>query len=160
MRSAMPRDPFPEPGTYRFRVAGVTWGVNPGKNDRESVKTRFTIADLDEQGAASHSLGDSLVMVNFYTKPGMAEFQSFVVAAAGFESDEEFIAATDDDGTFVDALIAGSGALDGRLVDVIVTKGLPAKDGNVYPRYQWAVVAEEEQDQTKNVAAQKAASPN
>ena len=158
MRSSKPKDPFPEPGTYRFRVDSIERGFNPGKN-RESLKTHLSVVDQDDQGAESHNIGDTLIMVNFFTSAGMSEFQSFVNAAGGFEDDDAFVATCTDDGKFVDAL-TGTGTypatLDGRLVDCQVTRGKQAADGTNYPRYAWSVVEEDEQDVTPNVAAQMA----
>jgi hypothetical protein len=141
MRSAKPKDPFPEPGIYRFRVDGIERGFNPGKN-RESIKTHLAVVDLDEQGAQAHAEGDSLFMVNFLTSAGMSEFQAFVTAAAGFEDDDGFVAEHGDDGSFVDGVVNGSGALDGKLVDCQVTRGKQAADGSYYPRYAWSPVTD------------------
>jgi hypothetical protein len=159
MRSSAPRDPFPHVGTYRFRVSEIEKGFNPGKQ-RESIKTRLVIVDADDKGQESHAIGDQVFMLNFMTTAGTQEFQAFVTAAAGFEDDDAFVAECGDDGAFVDALL-GQGTypatLLGRLVDCQVTRGKDDGTGDYYRKYSFAPVSEEEQDETPNVAAQKAA---
>lgn len=159
MRSSTPKDPFPEPGLYRFRVTAIERGFNPGKQ-RESIKSHLQILDADERGAAAHEIGSSVIMVNFMTSAGMAEFQTFVTACAGCVDDEEYVQVTDDNGTFIDALL-GQGSygasLDGRLVDCEVKRGKQAEDGTFYPRFSWSVVEDSETDQVPSVRAQLAA---
>jgi hypothetical protein len=160
MRSAKPRDPMPHVGIYRLRITEIEkrYG-NAGNGNRESVVTAFAIVDLDEKGSEAHAAGDVVKMINLYTSAGMAEFQAFVNAAGGFESDDDYVAALGDDGGFVAGILGeGSGpaqaTLVGRLVDVEVGRGKDDGKGDYYRRYAFAVVGEDEQDETPSIVTQ------
>lgn len=143
--AAAPRDPMPHAGTYRFRIVGCEPGFNPGSGT-ESFKAKLEIVDLDEEAAQHHETGDTVVAI-FLTsgkgaQAGLARVKSFVMAASGYEDEDEFND-FDPDGEFIDACESGD-HLPGRLVDAQVTRGKDREGGDYYREYSWGVVGPDE----------------
>jgi hypothetical protein len=152
--AAVPRDPMPTVGVYRFRFLGLTEGVNPGTGT-ESSKATFEVVGADGDGASE--VGSTVVAINLLTgkggPSGLARVKAMVMAIAGYD-DEDAYNEMDPDGSFIDAChgyenarAEDAAAMIGRLVDCEVTRGNPTPDGNDYYRqFAWGAVADEEQD--------------
>lgn len=158
--ASAPRDPMPHVGEYRFRVVACDEGHNPGKG-RDSFKAKLEIVELDKRAAENHAVGDVVVMLQFVSgngaQAGLGRVKSFIMAAGGFETEEEYDA-FDPDGLFIEACTGAANEYSergetvvGRLVDCKVTRGNDCKDkdgvptGDYYRDFAWAIVPEEEQ---------------
>ncbi len=154
--SAAPRDPMPHVGEYRLRVIGNTAGHNEGTGT-DSYKSSLEIVGLDEKAAENHAEGDQVIVVQLTSgkaaKAGLPRVKAYVMAAAGYETDEEYDA-FDPEGEFIDSTegqanqySAADLTIVGRLVDCKVTRGKNTPDGDDYYReFHWSVVPEDEQD--------------
>lgn len=156
--AATPRDPMPHVGDYCFRVIDCVEGQNPGTGT-ESFKISLEVVLCDD-GNEFHKLGDSCIAV-FLTSgkggpSGLSRVKSFVMAAAGYESEDEYNA-FDPDGLFIETITGAAGTeyadagmgIAGRLVYCTVTRGKTIPDSTDYYReYAWGIVPEADQDQT------------
>jgi hypothetical protein len=88
------------------------------------------------------------------TDAGAKEMGRFVVAASGYEA-AEFNTAVGD-GQLIDAVLGDlpgeANPIEGRLVDVIVTRGKDDGNGGWYRNYQWQLVDEDDQQSGGGVA--------
>jgi hypothetical protein len=153
--AATPRDPMPHVGEYRLRVLEVAEGHNPGTGS-DSYKVQFAIVAMNEDND-KHAIDDVVSMIQLVSgkaaQSGLSRTKAFVIAAAGFESEEDYDA-FDPDGAFIDATTGVQNeysergdTLIGRLVDCQVTRGNTTKDGaDYYREYAWAAVDEQEQE--------------
>lgn len=146
-------------GEYRVRILELLEGVNPGKGNRMSTKVGCEVVDVYDNSDGTpnleHKIGDSVKQVHLHTTAGLSELKRQVFAAAGYETEEEFDAfeSGGNEGALIDASLGRDNAfyqagfsIVGRLVDVRVMKGNDTGGGDYYRKYQWAVVAEAEQD--------------
>lgn len=145
--AAQPREPFPMPGEYLFKVIGMVEGHNPGKGT-DSVKVKLEV--IESEGEEANKVGATVAMVEVVTGGGAAQalsrVKAFVMACAGFEGEDEYDA-FDPDGEFIEACLGASNeyAADerlavGRLVAAQVTRGRSRDDGDFYRNYAWGVV--------------------
>lgn len=149
IKASTPRDSMPHIGEYILRVINIEEGHNPGKGT-DSHKKSLEIVELDETAEKNHTAGDHVMVVDLISgkggPTGLGRVKAFTMAAAGFESEEEYDA-FDPDGEFIDSTCVEGGPLTGRLVACKVTRGNPTPDGNDYYRvYAWATVDEESQE--------------
>jgi hypothetical protein len=153
----VPRDPMPEVGEYILKVVECTEGVNPGTGT-ESFKATFEVVDGTNE---AHAAGDQVVAVFLLTgkggPSGLPRVKSLVMAAAGYESEDEFNA-FDPDGEFIDACTGAVNAyseaglgIAGRYVFAevkrgkdVVRDGVPT--GDYYREFSWGVVADDSQE--------------
>lgn len=164
VQSAAPRTPEPKKGKYRLRVEMTQEGVNDQTKNKSfkvdaTIVKRFSEAGTDE--------GDDVFMGWVFTGSKAASYnmnriKAFVVATAGFDSDDAFDE-FDPDGELIDACLGAPNKfgengppLNGRLVDVVVTlSNNPKKDkagnptGEFYRQYEWFPVPDEEQEQAE-----------
>lgn len=154
IKAAVPRDPMPPVGDYRFRIESCEEGKNPGTG-RESFKIHLVVEG--SVGTDALEVGEKCVVV-FITSgecanSGLARVKAFVVAAAGYEDEDAFEETLGNDGQFIDAVVGEANEwsengppLDGRLVDCSVKRGktIPESD-DYYREYEWYPVGDEEQ---------------
>jgi hypothetical protein len=138
-----------EIGDYRIRIVSNEEGFNPGTQN-SSYKGHWQIEDI-RSGGGGHEIGDSVVMVQSITATGMSQIKAYVRHAAGYETEAEYDE-FDPDGEFIDATTGEANeysdrgeTIDGRLVDVKVTRGKTRDDGDWYRNYAYTVVPEDEQ---------------
>lgn len=158
IQSAQPRDPLPNAGAYRFRLAGMVYGFNPGTQTESS---KVTLEVVGSDGPEANKPGETVTVVNLLTGKaglqGMPRTKAIVMAFAGCESDAEYNA-FDPDGAFIDAChgrqnhrTAEAARMIGRLADSRVMRGNDVKDehgnqtGDYYRNCQWFVVPEAQQ---------------
>lgn len=159
IEAATPRDPMPHVGDYCFRVVDCVEGMNPGTGS-ESFKISVEVVAVNDDNEF-HKVGDSCVVV-FLTSgkggpSGLSRVKSFTMAAAGYESEDDYDA-FDPDGLFIETIVgsstteyaqAGMG-IAGRLVYCTVTRGKTIPESTDYYReYAWFVVPESDQDTTQ-----------
>jgi hypothetical protein len=141
-----PRDPLPETGNYRLKLTQFERGYNPGTR-RESIKVHVEIAEVFSQSeGAPHAVGDSLLILLFFTDAGLATLKQMVRCASKIATNEDYNA-FDPDGEFINALFGASNdyskrgdTVVGDLVDVRVMHGKPTDDGGYFRDYQWSIV--------------------
>jgi hypothetical protein len=150
------RDPMPDVGQYRFRIISAEEATNPGTM-KESVKVH--VKPVEVVGNEYHE-GAQMLCLFMRTTAGLAEFKRCMRFAAGFE-DVDAYDAFDPEGDFLDACVGVANEFSeagvtviGRLVDCTVTRGKDTGAGDWYRQYQWAVVPEDEQDQTPSCASE------
>lgn len=152
--AAVPRDPMPVVGQYRFRTLECNEGFNPGTGT-ESFKTQLEIVEIFK-GGDGHEVGDTVCVIHLISgkagPSGLARVKAQVMASAGFE-DEESYDEYDPDGEYIDAQTGADNDMSdkpgivGRLVDCDVTRGNPVGDtGDYYREYAWAPVSDDEQE--------------
>lgn len=153
---ATPRDPMLPEGDFRVRHLGGEELVHPVKKTI-SWRVQFnTIEDGEEKGP--------FIALFMNTTAGIAEYQRYCVAMAGYETAadfNEFAQAVMPDAdldeasdAFFTSVIGDANAfskagltLESRMGDVRVTYGKQVGDtGDHYRNYKWTVVADEEQD--------------
>jgi hypothetical protein len=156
---AQPKDPMLDPGEYRVRHIGAEELIHPVK---KTLSWRVQFVVVTEEGD-SESPNIALFM---NTTAGIAEYQRYCMAMAGYESAAEYNE-FDPEGDFFETVIGESNAfseaghtIERRLCDVVVTFGKPVLDretgqptGDHYRNYRWAVVPDEEQDEAAKVEA-------
>ncbi len=153
IKASEPKDNMPTCGDYRFRVSNVVEGYNE-EEDRESFKITLEVVDSD--GSDANKPGDSVFVV-FITSGkggrfGLERVKSFVMAAAGYDDDDEdAYDEFDPEGDFIDSCtgtandFSDMGGVTGRLVECRVTRGNATPDGDYYREYKWAPVDDDEQ---------------
>jgi hypothetical protein len=157
INAASPRDPIPEAGEYRLRVIDIQEGYNEGAGTTSYKPTFEIVATSGPHKEGASVLIPWVVDGAKNAKANRERVKAFVMAAAGYEDEEEYNA-FESDGEFIDSTAgaandySGVATLIGRLVDVEVRKGNDVvKDdkptGDYYREYAWVVVPEEEQDQ-------------
>lgn len=133
IEAAQPRDPMPTVGLYRFRVLDCVEGVNPGKGT-ESFKIFIEV--VESEGAEALEAGRQATIVFLVTgkggPSGLARTKSFIMAAAGFEDEDEYNQ-FDPDGLFIEACTGkvndfSSLTIKGRLLDCQVSRGNPVRE--------------------------------
>lgn len=148
--AAAPRDPMLNVGKYRLRVVSCEEGSNPGTG-AESFKSHVEIVEIFG-GGEGFLVGDVAFLCQSISgkgaQAGLGRVKAYVMAAAGFE--EDAFDEMDPDGEFIDACVGEANqfagqTIDGRLVDVTVTRGRDRDDGDWYREYAWSIVPEEEQ---------------
>lgn len=145
------RDPYPNVGEYLFNVAEMVEGHNPGKG-ASSVK--LTLEVVESEGEHAQEAGERVFVserVSGNGSPaGLARVKSFVMAAAGFEDEDEFDE-FDPDGLFIEACLGESNDYSdherlvvGRQVFCKVTRGreIPDSGGDFFRNYAWTPVEE------------------
>jgi len=159
---AQPKDPMLDAGAFRVRHLGGEELVHPVK---KSLSWRVQFMTVSEEGEAG-----PFIALFMNTTAGIAEYQRYCVATAGYDNatefnefaqavmpDAELDEASD---AFFTSVIGDANAfseagltLEGRLVDVEVWMGKPVIDretqqptGDHYRNYKWVPVPDEEQD--------------
>lgn len=161
IKAAAPQDPIIGAGRYRLRVVGAEITTPPpGKGGKDAFRSEVEVLATD--GQCANAEGDKCVILEMLGnkgEPGEARAKTYIMAAAGYEDEDEYNA-FDPDGEFIDAVTGDANdyseaglTIVGRLVDVTVTLGNPVmKDGQPtgdhFRVYHWDVVAEDEQDTT------------
>lgn len=148
IQAAGSRDPYPNPGEYVLLVESMTESHNPGKGT-ESVK--ITLEVVESEGDGAQDKGDRVFVservVGPGSAPGLSRLKSFVMAAAGFDDEEEYDA-FDPNGEFIEACLGASNAFSGddrlavgRMVACRVSRGRDLQDGSDYYRnYDWSPI--------------------
>lgn len=150
---AKPRDPMLPAGSFRVRHIDAEELVHP-VSKRISWRVQYSVGE------------DVYVALFFNTSAGVAEYQRYCIAMAGYTDLEEFKNFTasvapdsdDSDDDFFASVIGDANAfsdypLAGRLCDVRVTFGNEVKDkdtgeptGDHFRNYKWTVVSDDDQD--------------
>lgn len=165
---ATPRDPMLPEGEFRVRHLGGEELIHPVKKTL-SWRVQFnTVQDGEESGP--------FIALFMNTTAGIAEFQRYCVAMAGYENAQEFnefaqAVMPDADldeacDSYFTSVIGDANAfseaghtIEGRLADVRVTygKACVGQDGHPtgdhYRNYKWVPVPDEEQDTTGKLEA-------
>ncbi len=155
---ATPRDPMLTEGEYRVRHIGAEELVHPVK---KTLSWRVQFVCVSDEGES-----EPFIALFMNSTAGIAEFQRYVVAMAGYESAADY-AEFDPEGDFFETVIGDANAfseaghtIERRLCDVRVTFGKPCIDrdtnqptGDHYRNYKWTVVPDEEQDEAAKVEA-------
>lgn len=150
---AVPRDPMLPEGEHRVRHLAAEELIHPVKKTT-SWRVQFE-AD-----------GQTFIALFMNTTAGIAEYQRYCMAMAGYESAAEYNE-FDPEGDFFETVIGEANAfadaghtIERRLCDVRVTYGKPVMDrasgeptGDHYRQYKWTVVPDEEQDEAAKVEA-------
>ena len=151
VKCATPRDPIPQVGGYRFAIRAIEEGFRGG--------AKTTLEVIATEGISPHEIGAFVFIPECLVTskgagiaPGLGRFKSMVMAAMGFETEEEYDA-FDPEGANLDAALGEVNAFAkdgqpgvGRYVDCVVTRGNATPDGQDYYRnYEWFVVPEAEQ---------------
>lgn len=148
------RPPLLEEGDSRVRLVSIEEGHNPGTGN-DSFKIKFQPLDFEDSPHSSSDSEHSAVYMD--TGRGKKEFKEAIRAFAGYDDADEY-EAFDPEFEFFEAVLgadndftAEAEQLIGRVADVRVTKGGTTKDGlDWYRRYEWAVVADDDSDQTES----------
>jgi hypothetical protein len=153
IQASAPRDPMPTEGVYDFIVEDFAEGELVQGKDTQSVRLTMTVASSDGENALPV---DSRAFVPFRVAgagatAGKSRMKAFIVAAAGYDSDDAY-SSWDTDGFGIDAMLgydapepfAGK-TLVGRHVICEVTRGKAIIDkdtgkptGEYYMNYTWA----------------------
>lgn len=154
---ATPRDPMLPEGSFRVRHLAAEELIHPVK---KTLSWRVQFVQITEDGES-----EPFIALFMNTTAGIAEFQRYVMAAAGYENAAEYNE-FDPEGDFFETVIGEANAfseagltIERRLVDVRVTygKAVTDKDGNPtgdhYRQYKWTVVPDEEQDEAGKLEA-------
>lgn len=150
---ATPRDPMLPEGDFRVRHLGAEELVHPVK------KTLSWRVQFEHEGS-------TYIALFMNSAAGIAEYQRYVMAMAGYQSAAEYNE-FDAEGEFFEAVIGDANAyseagltIERRLCDVRVTYGKPCLDretgqptGDHYRSYRWSVAPEDEQDEAAKVEA-------
>lgn len=165
---ATPRDPMLPEGDFRVRHLSGEELVHPSK---KTISWRVQYMAVSEEGESG-----PYIALFMNTTAGIAEFQRYCVAMAGYEdaaSFNEFAQSVMPDAdldeasdAFFTSVIGDANAfseagltIEGRLTDVRVTYGKACVDqngqptGDHYRQYKWAVVSDEEQDTVAKLEA-------
>jgi len=165
---ATPRDPMLAEGGFRVRHLGAEELIHPVKKSL-SWRVQFCIV---EDGVES----DPFIALFMNTTAGIAEYQRYCVAVAGYENAGEFNEfalsvvpgdAEEAGDAFFSSVIGDANAfteaghtLERRLVDVRCTFGKACIDrdtneptGDHFRNYKWTVVPDEEQDEVGKLGA-------
>ena len=144
---AVPRDPMLPEGGFRVRHIGAEELIHPVKKTT-SWRVQF------------EANGEAFIALFHNTTAGIAEFQRYVMAAAGYDSAAEY-SEFDPEGDFFETVIGEANAfsdaglsIEGRVCDVRVTYGKACVDkatgeptGDHYRQYKWTVVPDSDDDQ-------------
>jgi hypothetical protein len=156
---AAPRDPMLPEGEFRVRHIGAEELIHPVKKTL-SWRVQFEVVGDDApQG--------TFIALFMNSAAGIAEYQRYCVAMAGYTSTAEYNE-FDPEGDFFETVIGEANAfaeaghtIERRLCDVRVTYGKPCLDpatgqptGDHYRNYKWTVVPDEEQDEAGKVGAE------
>jgi hypothetical protein len=162
---AVPKDPMLDPGDYRVRHIGAEELIHPVKKT-----TSWRVQFMTQTGEGEEGPFIALFM---NTTAGIAEYQRYCMATAGYESAAEYNE-FDPEGDFFETVIGEANAfaemgltIDRRLVDVVVKRGKPVIDKETgqpkidpltgepdyYRNYVWSVVPDDEQDEAGKVEA-------
>ncbi len=166
---AVPHDPMLPEGEFRVRHIGAEELIHPVK---KTLSWRVKFVCVSEEGES-----EPYIALFMNTNAGIAEYQRYCTAMAGYETAQEcndFVCAVMPD---VDADEAGDAfftsvlgdanafseaglSIESRLTDVRVTWGKACIDrdsgeptGDHYRNYKWTVVPDEEQDETMKLEA-------
>lgn len=143
------RDPLLWPGVYRLEILSTEEKIHPVKKTA-TYKIMAKILDLDE-GNQYHRVGDvGAVLQSVSNTVGPKKVKQFVIAAAGYETQEDYDA-FDPDAEFIDATTGRANryseqdcTLVGRIVDVEINRGPDTQDGkDFYRNCAWAPVEQE-----------------
>jgi hypothetical protein len=153
------RPPMLEEGDSRVRLVAIEEGHNPGTGN-DSFKVRFQPVDFDGSPHSSADGEHSAVYMD--TGRGRKEFKEAIRAFAGYDDEAEYDA-FDPESEFFEAVLgqdndftAEAEQMIGRVADVRVTKGGATRDGlDWYRRYQWAAVADDDDDQNVSPKIEK-----
>lgn len=141
-------DPYPNVGEYIFRVTQITEGGNPAKGT-ETVKV--TLEVLESEGEHAHQKGDTVFFSERTSgagsQQGLSRIKAFMMAAAGFEDEEQYDE-FDPEGFFIEACLGAENEYSGddrtatgRLIGCKVSRGKDTPDGSdFYRNYVWSVV--------------------
>jgi hypothetical protein len=155
---ATPRDPMLPEGDFRVRHLGAEELVHPVK---KTLSWRVQFTCVSEEGES-----EPFIALFMNTTAGVAEYQRYCMAMAGYENAAEYND-FDPEGDFFETVIGEANAfseagltIERRLADVHVTYGKACVDrdtgeptGDHYRNYRWAVVSEDEQDEAPKVEA-------
>lgn len=155
---ATPRDPMLPEGDFRVRHLGAEELIHPVK---KTLSWRVQFCCVSEEGES-----EPYIALFMNTTAGIAEYQRYCMAMAGYESAAEYNE-FDPEGDFFETVIGEANAfseaghtIERRLCDVRVTYGKPVLDrdsgeptGDHYRQYKWTVVPDEEQDEAAKVEA-------
>lgn len=156
---AVPRDPMLPEGSFRVRHIGAEELIHPVK---KTLSWRVQFTPVTEGGPGE---GETFIALFMNTTAGVAEYQRYVMATAGYDSAAEYNE-FDPEGDFFETVIGEANAfaeagltIERRLVDVRVTYGKACvgqdgqPTGDHYRNYKWTVVPDEEQDEAGKVEA-------
>jgi hypothetical protein len=162
--TATPRDPMLPEGTVRVRHLGAEELIHPAKKTL-SWRVQFTPIEGYENA------GETFIALFMNTTAGVAEYQRYCVAMAGYETAGEFTEfacavvpgadAEEAGDAFFSSVIGDANAfseaghtIDRRIAEVRVTFGKACIDkdtgeptGDHFRNYKWSVVPDEEQDE-------------
>jgi hypothetical protein len=155
---ATPRDPMLPEGDFRVRHIGAEELIHPVKKTTSWRVQFMTVSEEGEQGP--------FIALFMNSTAGIAEYQRYCVAMAGYESAADYNE-FDPEGDFFETVIGEANAfadagltIDRRLCDVRCTYGKAVLDrdtkeptGDHYRNYKWTVVSEDEQDEAPKVEA-------
>jgi hypothetical protein len=140
--------PMPSPGSYRMQL------VSYRENDSgRTVIIKMRIVTIKSGGEGQFAGEEVVCLQNMVDKfnVGRKHFLSHVMAAAGFESADDY-AEFDPEGEFAESLLGAANEYSdrgdttiGRYVDADVSKGNDDGDGGYYRNWSWTAVADEEQ---------------
>lgn len=142
--------PMPPPGDYKLEITNFERLTDSGN---DTLRVTFKILGIASGGAAVGTMDqdvneDDECVVLFMisgdgARAGMSRFKSFMVTAAGFETEDDF----DDfspDGSFIDDCIDAEGEADiiGRELNGICRRGKPRKKEpeDYYRDWSWEVL--------------------
>jgi hypothetical protein len=154
--AASTREPMPTAGVYRFEIVEVRDNPAPAPGRNDTFKTKLRILSIGS-GGEGHKVGDVVAMIQLTSgsgaQSGLSRVKSFFIAAAGFESEEDYDA-FDPEGLFIGHCCGEANGFPqaeltvvGRYVDCRVERGKPTKKDpeDYYREYSWFAVADEEQ---------------
>ncbi len=149
IKASAPRDPFLNVGDYELLVEVLEEGYNPGKGT-ESAK--ITVIVLQAEGGEASEVNSRAFITERTagagSSAGLSRLKSFIIAASGFASEEDFDAEFGDkQGEFIAACMGASNEFSqderlvvGRKVACFVTRGNPTPSGDYYRQYEWVPV--------------------
>lgn len=155
---AVPKDPMLDPGEYRVRHIGAEELIHPVK---KTLSWRVQFVCVSEEVESG-----PFIALFMNTTAGIAEYQRYCMAMAGYESAAEYNE-FDPEGDFFETVIGEANAfseaghtIERRLADVRVTHGKAVLDrdtgeptGDHYRQYKWTVVPDDEQDEVGKLEA-------
>jgi hypothetical protein len=160
---AAPRDPMLPEGEFRVRHIGAEELVHPVK---KTLSWRVQFVCVSEEGES-----EPYIALFMNSTAGVAEFQRYVMAMAGYDNAAEYNE-FDPEGDFFETVIGEANAfsdagltIERRVADVRVTYGKACIDkdtgqptGDHYRNYKWTVVPDEDdgQDEAAKVEVHQA----